>query len=140
MFSVKQKREIADKVQQILRSTGHPELPQEEIEFELRVAGAEEWSWAIIRNNGAVKNPDVNTWNESQAAQTGGGTDFNEQAFEADVLKFYPNALLRKTPEGKYWMPVIDEYKQIWIAGSAQAVKVVKLCGGASREGARRVR
>ena len=46
MFSVKQKREIADAVQKILRDTKHPELPSSEIEFALNVAGAESWSWA----------------------------------------------------------------------------------------------
>ena len=64
MFSVQQKREIADKVQKILRETNHPELPDGEIFFELHVFGAEEWSWADIKNNGAVENPDVNPWNE----------------------------------------------------------------------------
>ena len=64
MFSVKQKREIADKVQQILRQTNHPELPQGEIAFELQVEGAEHWSWATIQNNGKVTDPTINLWNE----------------------------------------------------------------------------
>lgn len=66
MFSVKQKREIAEKVQKILRETNHPELPEEEIQFSLQVAGATLMSWANIQNNGAVPNPEVNPWNESQ--------------------------------------------------------------------------
>jgi hypothetical protein len=66
MFSVRQKREIAEKVQQVLRDTAHPELPAGEIQFHLHVAGAEAWSWADIRNNGAVQNPGVNPWNEKQ--------------------------------------------------------------------------
>jgi len=66
MFSVRQKREIADAVQRILRETNHPELPTGEIQFLLRVEGAESWSWAEIRNNGAVITPDVNLWNELQ--------------------------------------------------------------------------
>jgi hypothetical protein len=64
MFSVTQKREIADAVQRILRETNHPELPKGEIEFHLNVRGAEAWSWADIRNNGAVTNPSVNPHNE----------------------------------------------------------------------------
>ena len=44
MFSVQQKREIADKVQAILKETNHPELPEGEIKFRLRVEGAEDWS------------------------------------------------------------------------------------------------
>jgi hypothetical protein len=66
MFSVRQKREIADAVQKILRETGHPELPQGEIAFHLHVDGAESWSWAGIRNNGSVTNPGVNPHNEMQ--------------------------------------------------------------------------
>ena len=67
MFSVKQKRDISEAVQRILRDTRHPELPKGEIQFSLHVDGAETWSWADIRNNGAVKNPGVNPWNERQA-------------------------------------------------------------------------
>ena len=64
MFSVRQKREISEAVQKILRDTNHPELPETEIQFELSVAGKESWSWAVIKNNGAVLNPDVNPHNE----------------------------------------------------------------------------
>ncbi len=68
MFSVKQKRAIAAAVQEILRETGNPELPRDgEIKFSLHVAGKHSWSWADIRNNGAVSIPDVNDWNEKQA-------------------------------------------------------------------------
>jgi hypothetical protein len=73
MFSLRQKREIADKVQAILRETGHPELPEGEIAFTLQVWGAEPWSWSFIRNNGAVPEPGVNSWNEAQDAEHGGG-------------------------------------------------------------------
>ena len=66
MFSVQQKRDVADKVQTILRETNHPELPKGEIQFQLHVAGAEDWSWADIHNNGAIKEPSVNPWNEQQ--------------------------------------------------------------------------
>ena len=66
MFSVDQKRKISDSVQQILRGTNHPELPSGEIKFNLHVDGAESWSWADIKNNGAVVSPSVNPWNEKQ--------------------------------------------------------------------------
>jgi hypothetical protein len=67
MFSVKQKREISEAVQKILRDTNHPELPKTgEIKFLLHVNGAEDWSWADIRENSAVVNPGVNFWNELQ--------------------------------------------------------------------------
>ena len=61
MFSVRQKREIADKVQRVLRETEHPELPGGEIEFTLHVKGAESWSWADIMNNGRAQSP----WRQS---------------------------------------------------------------------------
>ena len=68
MFSIRQKREISEAVQKILRDTNHPELPPPgtEIRFHLHVDGAESWSWADIVNNGAVSNPDRNPWNEQQ--------------------------------------------------------------------------
>ena len=66
MFSVSQKRDIADKVQTILRETQHPELPEGEIKFDLHVFGAESWSYADIQNNSAVETPSVNPWNEQQ--------------------------------------------------------------------------
>jgi len=65
MFSVTQKREISEEIQRILRQTCHPELPDGEIHFHLHVDGAEGWSWADIRNNGAVTNPGVNPHNEA---------------------------------------------------------------------------
>jgi hypothetical protein len=70
MFSVRQKREIADAVQQILRATNHPELPTGEIQFHLHVNGAESWSWADIKNNEAVQQASVNPWNEQQDPTT----------------------------------------------------------------------
>jgi hypothetical protein len=52
MFSQRQKHEIAEKVQKILRETNHPELPKGEIFFQLHVAGKHPYSWADINNNG----------------------------------------------------------------------------------------
>jgi len=66
MFSVQQKRDISDAVQKILRATNHPELPDGEIKFLLHVEGAESWSWASIKNNGAITAPTINPWNEMQ--------------------------------------------------------------------------
>jgi hypothetical protein len=65
MFSVRQKREIAEKVQAILRETDHPELPAGEIQFRLMVSGSSPLSWADIRNNGAVPDPGINPHNEA---------------------------------------------------------------------------
>jgi hypothetical protein len=72
MFSVRQKREIADAVQKILRDTNHPELPAGEINFLLHVDGSTPMSWADIRNNGAVTNPGVNLHNEMQDPKSAG--------------------------------------------------------------------
>ena len=68
MFSLREKRMIAEEVQKILRDTDHPELPPkgQEIQFHLHVDGAETWSWADIRNNGACPNPSVNPRNEAR--------------------------------------------------------------------------
>ena len=69
MFSVQQKRDISDAVQKILRATKHPELPEvDEIQFNLHVEGEEDWSWADIRNNGAVGDPGINSYNELMAS------------------------------------------------------------------------
>lgn len=69
MFSIRQKREIADKIQSILRETNHPELPNDEINFHLHVDGAKNYSYADIKNNGAVKNPQINPHNERQDSE-----------------------------------------------------------------------
>ena len=66
MFSVYQKRMISEKIQNILRETNHPELPDGEINFEITVLGKTSWSWAVIQNNGNVTDPTVKPWNEMQ--------------------------------------------------------------------------
>lgn len=75
MFSVRQKREIADAVQKILRATNHPELPPGEIRFLLHVDGERAWSWADIRNNGSIALGEAidnaNPHNERQDARAG---------------------------------------------------------------------
>lgn len=69
MFSVRQKREISEAIQEILRKTGHPELPESEIEFCIDIKGAASWSFAKIKNNGMIKNPTVNPHNEMMDTQ-----------------------------------------------------------------------
>ena len=70
MFSIQQKRDIANRIQNILRCTQHPELPEGEIQFLIHIDGAESWSWADIRNNGAVLNAGFNIHNEMQDNKT----------------------------------------------------------------------
>ena len=58
MFSPREKREIANAVQKVLRATKNPELPDGEITFLLHVEGADFCFWADIRNNAGVSNTD----------------------------------------------------------------------------------
>lgn len=52
MLADKVIQEIARKVQSILQEIKDPELPRDgEIKFLLHIDGAEDWSWANIRNN-----------------------------------------------------------------------------------------
>jgi hypothetical protein len=66
MFSVRQKRAIAEAVQKILRDTNHPELPEGEIRFDLHVFGSTVLSYADIANNGVIDDPSMNPHNERQ--------------------------------------------------------------------------
>lgn len=61
MFTIKQKQQIAEKVQKAIQETLNDELPLGEVSFILHVDGAQDWSWANIRNNSArdVPVPDV---------------------------------------------------------------------------------
>ena len=53
MFTQQQKQSISNLVQAILKETACDELPSGEINFILHVDGAEDWSWANIRNESA---------------------------------------------------------------------------------------
>lgn len=68
MFSLNQKRIIAQKVEEVLLSFNHPEMPTEKPEFHLHVKGKESWSWADIEPNHHFENtsPATNPWNEMQ--------------------------------------------------------------------------
>ena len=69
MFSMNQKKEIAQKVEAILLSYNHPEMPTEKPEFRLSVRGKENWSWAEIEPNWHFDNtaPGINPHNEQVA-------------------------------------------------------------------------
>lgn len=68
MFSVAEKRQIADTVEKLLLSLNHPEMPKEKPLFQLHVTGREEWSWAEIEPNWVFdeghKTPTANPFNE----------------------------------------------------------------------------
>lgn len=53
MFTPQQKQYISNRVQAILKETANDELSDGEINFILHVDGAEDWSWANIRNESA---------------------------------------------------------------------------------------
>jgi len=66
MFSQAQKKDIAAKVEAILLSYGHPEMPREKPNFKLHVEGKESWSWADIEPNWTFENREsgINSHNE----------------------------------------------------------------------------
>jgi hypothetical protein len=71
MFSVAQKRHIAETVEKALLELKHPEMPTEKPRFHLHVDGAESWSWADIEPNWTFDDnhaPGVNPFNEAVAA------------------------------------------------------------------------
>jgi hypothetical protein len=66
MFSMAEKRHIAEVIEKILLDLKHPEMPTERPLFRLNVQGKECWSWAEIEPNwtfdkGSLQ---VNKWNE----------------------------------------------------------------------------
>ena len=66
MFSLREKQDIALKVEKILLSYNHPEMPEEKPMFTLHVDGKEAWSWADIKPNWTfVDNPpSISPFNE----------------------------------------------------------------------------
>lgn len=61
MFSSGTKKYISDEIQKLLQKILDSELPEGEISFILHVDGAEDWSWANIRNDSEkyVRVPDA---------------------------------------------------------------------------------
>ena len=51
MFSVVQKRKVAEAIEKVLLELKHPEMPTEKIHFNLHVDGIANWSWADIEPN-----------------------------------------------------------------------------------------
>ena len=70
MFSMEQKRQIAEGVEKIVLGFKHPEMPTEKPRFSLHVDGKESWSFADIQPNWMfddANKPGVNPWNEAVA-------------------------------------------------------------------------
>jgi len=67
VFSVKEKRKIAEEIEKLLLNLDHPEMPKDKPVFKLRVDGKESWSWAEIKPNWKyddANSPNTNPWNE----------------------------------------------------------------------------
>ena len=66
MFSMKEKQMISKKIEELILSLNHPEMPKEFPVFRLKVWGKESWSWADIKPNWVFnnKNPSINPFNE----------------------------------------------------------------------------
>jgi len=68
MFSIKEKRYIAEQIEKLLLSLNHPEMPKEKPVFKIHVDGKESWSWADIEPNWVFddgkKTPGMNPFNE----------------------------------------------------------------------------
>lgn len=68
MFSVAEKRQIAEKLEEVLLSLNHPEMPTEKPKFRLHIDGKAAWSWADIEPNWVFddghKTPQINPFNE----------------------------------------------------------------------------
>ena len=67
MFSVEEKKKIAEAIEKLLLDLKHPEMPTEKPKFKLHVDGKEGWSWADIEPNWVFedgKKMGVNPFNE----------------------------------------------------------------------------
>lgn len=64
MFSTLEKNMIASFVEKIILELDHPEMPKENIEFELVVRGKQPWSYARIHPNW-IRAGTPNPWNEN---------------------------------------------------------------------------
>lgn len=68
MFSITEKRKIAEAVEKLILALDHPEMPKSKPSFRLHIDGAESWSFADIEPNWVFddgqKQAGVNPWNE----------------------------------------------------------------------------
>ncbi|HEB41535.1 MAG TPA: hypothetical protein ENI08_00765 [Candidatus Dependentiae bacterium] len=67
MFSMQQKKELAEVIEKKILSFNHPEMPKEKPSFKLHVDGG--FSWADIEPNWTFedKEPSINPFNEAMA-------------------------------------------------------------------------
>ena len=73
MFSMEQKRKIAEVIEKALLDLKHPEMPISRPKFKLHVDGKEDWSWADIEPNwifdDKLKEPVINPFNEANTSK-----------------------------------------------------------------------
>jgi len=68
MFSIEEKRKIADAIEKVLLEINHPEMPKDKPMFNIHIDGKESWSWADIYPNWMYdkEKPATTTfWNEN---------------------------------------------------------------------------
>jgi|GEM_PF-4270899 len=67
MFSLEEKKKIADAVEKVLIEINHPEMPKDNPMFTLHVVGKKSWSYADILPNHTYKDtkPTITKWNEN---------------------------------------------------------------------------
>lgn len=64
MFSVAEKRHLAEVVEKAIRDLNHPEMDNDNIRFLLHVDGRESWSFADIHQNSLPVESAPNPFNE----------------------------------------------------------------------------
>ncbi len=64
MFSIAEKRHLAQIVETAIRELNHPEMDNDNIRFSLHIDGKESWSWADIHPNSERVKGEPNGWNE----------------------------------------------------------------------------
>lgn len=75
MFSIAEKRKIAEVIEKTLLKLNHPEMPKKKPMFHIRIEGKAEWSFADIEPN----------WVFDDGHKVAGKNPFNERA--RDILK-----------------------------------------------------
>lgn len=64
MFSVSEKRHLAEVIERAIRELNHPEMDNDNIRFHLHIDGKASWSWADIHENSLPVESTPNPWNE----------------------------------------------------------------------------
>ena len=107
-------QESAERLAQRFHEVYERLAPQ--FEYRTRVASAVPWWFVPIKMRQlmtAVCAEILAALREPEAPSSG---------FEAAIRSLFPVAWMNKTPEGRYWYPVIDDFRRVWDAARAQAM------------------